>query len=229
MVNNTKALVLSSGGIDSTTCLAIAVDTYGKENVISLSMAYGQKHTKELDSAAAVAAYYEVEHLTMNLASIFRYSDCSLLAHSDKDIPMESYADQLSETDGAPVSTYVPFRNGLFLSCAASIALSKGCHVLYYGAHSDDAAGNAYPDCSQEFQDAISSAIHIGSGNALTVKAPFVSMTKADVVRKGLALNAPYHLTWSCYNGGDVPCGTCGTCLDRAAAFAANGVKDPAL
>lgn len=228
MSENTKALVLSSGGIDSTTCLAIAVKKYGKENVVSLSIAYGQKHTKELECAKAVADYYEVEHLTLDLSSIFCYSDCSLLSHSDKDIPMESYADQLSKTDGAPVSTYVPFRNGLFLSCAASIALSKDCSILYYGAHSDDAAGNAYPDCSQEFQDAISSAIHIGSGDALTVEAPFVSMTKADVVRTGLELQAPYHLTWSCYSGGDAPCGACGTCLDRAAAFAANGVKDPA-
>ena len=229
MSENTKALVLSSGGIDSTTCLAIAINKYGKENVVSLSIAYGQKHTKELECAKAVADYYEVEHLTLDLSSIFRYSDCSLLSHSNKDIPMESYADQLSKTDGAPVSTYVPFRNGLFLSCAASIALSKDCSILYYGAHSDDAAGNAYPDCSLEFQDAISAAIHIGSGDALTVEAPFVSMTKADVVRTGLELQAPYHLTWSCYSGEDAPCGTCGTCLDRAAAFAANGVKDPAL
>lgn len=229
MSKQTKALVLSSGGIDSTTCLAIAVNTYGKENVVSLSIAYGQKHTKELDSAKAVADYYDVEHLSLDLASIFRYSDCSLLSHSEKDIPMESYAEQLSKTDGTPVSTYVPFRNGLFLSCAASIALSKDCHVLYYGAHSDDAAGNAYPDCSQAFQDAISAAIHIGSGDALIVEAPFVSMTKADVVRTGLELHAPYHLTWSCYSGGSTPCGTCGTCLDRAEAFAANGVKDPAI
>ncbi len=229
MRKHTKALVLSSGGIDSTTCLAIAVKKYERENVVSLSIAYGQKHNKELDSARAVADYYGVEHLMLDLTSIFRYSDCSLLSHSDRDIPMESYAEQLSKTNGTPVSTYVPFRNGLFLSCAASIALSKDCSILYYGAHSDDAAGNAYPDCSQAFQDAISAAIRTGSGDALTVEAPFVSMTKADVVRSGLELQAPYHLSWSCYHGGETPCGACGTCLDRAAAFAANGVKDPAL
>jgi len=146
-----------------------------------------------------------------------------------EEIPEESYADQLKKTDGKPVSTYVPFRNGLFLSSAASIALSKDCSVIYYGAHSDDAAGNAYPDCSDAFNEAMKSAIELGSGNQLTIEAPFVKWTKKDVVREGLRLHVPYELTWSCYEGGDKPCGKCGTCLDRAAAFAANGVKDPAL
>ena len=114
-------------------------------------------------------------------------------------------------------------------SSAASIALSHGCEVIYYGAHADDAAGNAYPDCSQEFNDAINTAIYLGSGKQLRVKAPFVGKTKADVVAEGLRLHAPYELTWSCYEGGEKPCGLCGTCRDRAAAFAANGVKDPAL
>ena len=123
----------------------------------------------------------------------------------------------------------MPFRNGLFLSSAASVALSNGCSVIYYGAHADDAAGNAYPDCSQEFNDAINTAIFLGSGKQLRLEAPFVGKTKADVVAEGLRLNAPYHLTWSCYEGGERPCGLCGTCRDRAAAFAANGVSDPAL
>lgn len=142
---------------------------------------------------------------------------------------MESYAKQIDKTDGKPVSTYVPFRNGLFLSSAASIALSKECSVIYYGAHSDDAAGSAYPDCSDAFNNAINEAIHIGSGNQLRVEAPFVNMTKADIVKIGLDLKVPYELTWSCYEGKDRPCGTCGTCIDRAKAFAQNGVKDPAL
>ena len=141
-----KALVLASGGVDSTTCLGLAVNKYGKENVIALTVAYGQKHTKEIEAARKTAEYYEVEHLYLDLEPIFRYSDCSLLKHSDREIPHESYAEQLKETDGSPVSTYVPFRNGLFLSSAASIALSKNCSVIYYGAHADDAAGNAYPD-----------------------------------------------------------------------------------
>ena len=139
-----RALVLSSGGVDSTTCLGLAVSQYGAENVTALAITYGQKHDKEVQAARAVAAHYGVELIELDLSLIFQYdTTCSLLTGSDTEIPRESYADQLKKTDGKPVSTYVPFRNGLFLSSAASIALSKGCEVIYYGAHSDDAAGNA--------------------------------------------------------------------------------------
>ncbi|MBQ1749401.1 MAG: 7-cyano-7-deazaguanine synthase QueC [Lachnospiraceae bacterium] len=225
-----KAMVLSSGGVDSTTALGLAVSKYGKENVIALSISYGQKHDKEIQAAINVSEYYGVEHLFLDLAEIFQYSDCTLLKQSDKEIPLESYAEQIKETKGnKPVSTYVPFRNGLFLSSAASIALSKGCSVIYYGAHADDAAGFAYPDCSPVFNEAMNKAIYEGSGHQLTIEAPFVNMNKAGVVKMGLELGVPYELTWSCYEGGDEPCGKCGTCIDRAAAFAANGVEDPAL
>ena len=224
-----KAMVLFSGGVDSTTCLGIAVDKYGAENVVALSIAYGQKHTKEIECSQKIAQHYGVEHLYLDLGKIFQYSNCSLLSHSDQEIPTESYAKQIEKTHGAPVSTYVPFRNGLFLSSAASIALSKGCEVIYYGAHSDDAAGNAYPDCSDAFNKAINEAIYIGSGNQLKVEAPFIGLTKAQVVKKGLELKVPYELTWSCYMGEDKPCGVCGTCIDRAKAFEANHVEDPAL
>ena len=220
-----KALVLFSGGVDSTTCLAMAVDKYGKENVIALSISYGQKHTKEIEVSDSIAKFYGVEHIYLDLAKIFQYSDCSLLAGSDKEIPKESYSDQLKKTDGKPVSTYVPFRNGLFLSSAASLALSKDCQVIYYGAHADDAAGNAYPDCSSDFNNAIARAIYIGSGNQLKVEAPFVNLTKAEVVAIGVKLGVPYEMTWSCYEGGDKPCGVCGTCRDRKTAFLANGLN----
>lgn len=224
-----KALVLSSGGVDSTTCLGMAVEKYGKERVIALSISYGQKHQKEIEASRRVAEYYGVEHLYLDLAPIFQYSNCALLKHSDREIPHESYAKQLEETNGIPVSTYVPFRNGLFLSSAASIALSKGCSVIYYGAHADDSAGNAYPDCSSVFHEAMNRAIYEGSGKQLWIEAPFVNWTKAQVVKKGLELNVPYELTWSCYEGGKVPCGVCGTCVDRMEAFRLNGVADPAL
>ena len=224
-----RALVLSSGGVDSTTCLGLAVSKYGAENVTALAITYGQKHDKEVQAARAVAAHYGVELIELDLSLIFQYdTTCSLLTGSDTEIPRESYADQLKKTDGKPVSTYVPFRNGLFLSSAASIALSKGCEVIYYSAHSDDAAGNAYPDCSEAFNKAMNDAIFLGSGNQLHIEAPFVRLTKADVVKIGLELGVPYELTWSCYEGGETPCGVCGTCRDRAAAFAANGIADPA-
>ena len=225
-----KALVLASGGLDSSTALGLAVSKYGKENVVALTVFYGQKHDKEIQAAHDVAKYYGIELMSLDLAKIFEYSDCSLLKGSSDDIPKESYSEQIIKTGGTkPVSTYVPFRNGLFLSSAASIALSKGCDVIYYGAHADDSAGCAYPDCSPVFNDAMNSAIYEGSGHQLHIEAPFVNISKADVVKLGLSLGVPYELTWSCYEGGDVPCGKCGTCIDRAAAFAANNVEDPAL
>ncbi|WP_303838590.1 7-cyano-7-deazaguanine synthase QueC [Ruminococcus flavefaciens] len=224
-----KALILFSGGVDSTTCLGIAVNKYGADQVLALSLYYGQKHSRELEAARKIAAHYGVKHKELDLALIFADSDCSLLRGSTEDIPKESYAEQLKKTDGKPVSTYVPFRNGLFLASAASIALSNGCTEIYYGAHSDDAAGNAYPDCSSDFNDAINRAIYLGSGVELRVVAPFIGMNKAQVVAEGLKLNVPYELTWSCYEGGDKPCGVCGTCRDRMAAFRANGMDDPAM
>ncbi len=225
-----RVLVLSSGGVDSSTALGLAVSKYGAENVTALSISYGQKHDKEIEAAKKVAAFYGVEQLFLDLSLIFQYSDCSLLKQSKEEIPEESYAVQIQKTKGEkPVSTYVPFRNGLFLSSAASIALSKNCGLIYYGAHADDAAGFAYPDCSEVFNDAMNKAIYEGSGHQLRIEAPFVRMNKAEVVKLGLELGVPYALTWSCYEGGEKPCGKCGTCIDRASAFAANGVKDPAL
>lgn len=224
-----KALVLFSGGLDSTTCLAIAVSKYGSKNVTALSITYGQKHRREIEAAEKIAEFYNVEKIDLDLSLIFKFSDCSLLESSNEKIPHKSYGEQLENTGGLPVSTYVPFRNGLFLSSAAAVAISKGCGIIYYGAHSDDAAGNAYPDCSKQFNDAINTAIYVGSGKQVMIEAPFIGMTKAEVVKKGLELKAPYHLTWSCYEGGDVPCGECGTCIDRKKAFELNGIDDPAL
>ncbi|MBP3339171.1 MAG: 7-cyano-7-deazaguanine synthase QueC [Lachnospiraceae bacterium] len=224
-----KALVLFSGGVDSSTCLALAVEKYGSENVIALSISYGQKHEREIESAEAIAKHYNVKLMYINLAKLFLYSDSSLLSHSDKEIPHEEYAAQLEKTHGTPVSTYVPFRNGLFLATAANIAISKGCEVIYYGAHSDDAAGNAYPDCSDVFNDAMNKAIYEGSGRSVHIEAPFVNLNKAGIVREGLRLKVPYEYSWSCYEGDEKPCCKCGTCLDRIKAFKENGVDDPLL
>ena len=125
-----KALVLSSGGVDSTTVLAMAVEKYGKENVVALSVSYGQKHDKELQAAIAVAEYYGVEQIFLDLAKIFQYSNCSLLTQSTEDIPEESYAEQIEKTGGEnPVSTYVPFRNGLFLATQSNAQRRISFHV----------------------------------------------------------------------------------------------------
>ena len=182
-----KVLVLLSGGVDSSTCLALAKEKYG-DNVLALSMSYGQKHAKELAVAQAIADYYHVELLHMDLSKIFAHSKCSLLQGSETSVPHASYAEQLKESKGEPVSTYVPFRNGLFLSAAASIALEYECNEIYYGPHADDAAGNAYPDCSVEFNESMNLAVYLGSGRKVRLVAPFVDKTKKDIVAEGLRL-----------------------------------------
>lgn len=223
-----KALVLFSGGLDSTVCLAVAVKEYGAENVTALSVYYGQKHKKELEAAEKITAFYGVKRMSLDLREIFKDSTCSLLESSKENIPQGDYADQLEEKEGKPVDTYVPFRNGLFISSAASIALSLGCDVIYYGIHADDAAGNAYPDTGVDFNEAMSKAVFLGSGKQLKVISPFVDTPKAEIVRCGIELGVPFEMTWSCYEGGERPCGKCGTCIDRKKAFAANGMEDPA-
>lgn len=221
-----KKIVLLSGGVDSTTCLAVALQDCQPEDVLAVNMFYGQKHQREMASARRVADYYGVEIMELDLSAIFAKSDCSLLRGSHNSIPHESYAEQQKKTEGGPVSTYVPFRNGLMLSAAASIAVSVGASQIYYGAHADDAAGNAYPDCSVRFTEEMNRAIYEGTGGKVNIIAPFVTFNKAAVVKKGLELGVPYKMTWSCYEGGDKPCGKCGTCIDRANAFKANGVED---
>lgn len=223
-----KAVVLSSGGLDSTTCLSVAVGECGKDNVKTISVYYGQKHEKELECARKVAEYYGVEHYEYDMSKIFEYSNCSLLKGSTEEIKHETYAEQMK--DGERVNTYVPFRNGLLLSMATSIAdsLFPGEEIdIYYGAHADDYANNAYADCSIEFVEAINEAINVGTYRKIKVVAPFINTDKAGVVKKGLELHTPYELTWSCYEGGEKQCGKCATCLDRKEAFMKNGVSDP--
>lgn len=231
-MKNKKALVLSSGGVDSTTCIGIAVNEVGSENVSTVSVFYGQKHDKELDCANKVANFYGLKHYVLDLSDVLQYSNCSLMQNSSENIPLMSYADQMKENGEGKVSTYVPFRNGLMLSAVAALAQSiypDDDVDIYLGAHADDAAGRAYADCSEEFTSAMNTAIVIGTYGKVRVVAPLVNMNKAEVVKTGISLNVPYKLTWSCYAGGDRPCGKCGTCIDRAAAFAANHVHDPAL
>ena len=122
MENGGKALVLTSGGLDSTTLLAFAVDKHGAQNVHAMSLLYGQKHAREMESARMVAAHYGVELHTLDLTAVFLESDSSLLAHSTEAIPHADYAEQMRELDSPIVSTYVPFRNGMFLSSAAAMA-----------------------------------------------------------------------------------------------------------
>lgn len=227
-----KALVLNSGGVDSTTLVGMAVDKYGAENVITASLYYGQKHDKELKCAAAIAEHYGVRHIEEDISSVMKYAGdvCTLVKSSKEAIPEQSYAEQIAQNGEGRVSSYVPFRNGLFLSIAAAYADSlfpNQPSEVWYGAHSDDAAGNAYADCSPEFAKAMDKAINIGTYGNIHVVRPLINMNKAGVVAEGLKLHVPYEKTWSCYNGREKACGKCGTCIDRRAAFRANGIEDP--
>ena len=225
-----KAVVLSSGGLDSTTCLGMAVKKFGSENVSTVSIFYGQRHAKELECARNVSEYYKVVHYEFDAAEIMTYSNSALLNSSTENLEKNSYGEQVKKNPR--IATYVPFRNGLMISIAASFAdgLYPDSEVeIFVGVHQDDTAINAYPDCSEKFICAISEAVEIGTYGKIKIVAPFLGKTKADVVKIGLELKVPYEMTWSCYERGEIPCGKCATCIDRAKAFELNGVADPAL
>ena len=231
MNKKTLSVVLSSGGLDSTTVLALAVSKYGKENVVAVSVSYGQKHSYELEQAKKIAKHYQVKHHLIDLSEILKFSNCALLQGSSQDILDKPYDEQIKET--GKVNTYVPFRNGLMLSSIASIAYSLIEDTDYeqaaimIGNHSDDSAGNAYPDCSIEFIEAMNKAISYGTYDKIFIEAPFTLLNKSDIVFIGLMLDAPYELTRSCYKDSEISCGKCSTCIDRLKAFSKNNASDP--
>jgi 7-cyano-7-deazaguanine synthase len=210
-----------SGGLDSTTCAAIATRDHGFGNVHGVSFIYGQKHDKEVVAAANVAEYFRMPHEVIQLPNVFKGSGSTLI-DADKDNPECSY----DEIEGIS-PTYVPFRNGILVSYAAAVALTKGCDLVYFGAHSEDAANWAYPDCTPEFIGTMAAALYVGTYHKVRLIAPLQWMDKRDVVQVGLNLNAPYNMTWSCYNGRELACGVCPTCISRREAFTYWGSKDP--
>ena len=224
-----KSVVLLSGGLDSATCLGLAVKKFGYENVSAVSVFYGQRHERELECAKKISAYYKVSRYEFDAAKIMSYSSSALLNTSTENLEKNSYGEQVKKNPR--ISTYVPFRNGLMLSIAASFAdgLYNGEDTeIFIGVHQDASAINVYPDCSENFIRAISEAVEIGTYGKIKIVAPFAGKTKADIVKVGLELKVPYEITWSCYERGEIPCGKCATCIDRKKAFELNGVKDPA-
>lgn len=225
-----KAFVLLSGGIDSSTCLGFAVRDHGRANVTAISIDYGQRHLKEMEQAQKVAEYFSVAHEIHPIVGIPKAGLTDHNAH----IPNVSYQEL---TGVSP--TYVPFRNGQLISRIAGIAQHrvdalnkaipefKESAEIYFGAHAEDAAGDAYPDCRLDFVGAMAAAVYIGTYHAVRVRAPLIEMHKDDIVRVGIALGVPYHLTWSCYKGERLHCGICPTCRARKAGFEKAGVSDP--
>ncbi|KRL03588.1 7-cyano-7-deazaguanine synthase QueC [Liquorilactobacillus capillatus] len=220
-------VVLLSGGMDSATCLALAVKQYGTKQVLALAFTYGQKHDAEIINARRVAQFFDVKLIEAAVDhKIFTGSDSTLLKGNGA-IAEKSYAEIIEEQGEQVVDTYVPFRNGLMLSQAAALAYSSHLEEVVYGAHADDAAGNAYPDCSPAFYSAMNTAISTGTAGKIKVIAPLIKLNKAGVVKLGRQLKVPFELTRSCYEGREDACGKCGTCRDRINAFKENGLKDP--
>ena len=221
-----KKVILLSGGVDSTTCLALAVSRYGANNVTALTFLYGQKHANEIENARKVAEHFSVKLVEAHVDSEIFQGSSSTLLKGNGEISHKSYAELIAEDGEGTVDTYVPFRNGLMLSQAAALAYSLGADEVWYGAHSDDAAGSAYPDCTPEFYESMDKAIFHGTGHKVHLLAPLLNLNKAQVVAAGLKVKAPYELTRSCYEGHELACGKCATCIDRLNAFGQNLVDD---
>jgi 7-cyano-7-deazaguanine synthase len=218
----TKALVLLSGGMDSAVCLAIAKRDCNEVEALSLS--YGQKHVKEIDSAIALAAHYDIRLQVMELPKIFAGAG-SVLVDKGTKMPRLSY-EELGKSEG-PSPTYVPQRNMNFLATAAALALVGKHDLIYFGPHADDAHNWAYPDCTPEFIGAMANAIFVGSYYKTRLVTPIMWMTKAEIARLGQNLLVPFAKTWSCYDGEELHCGTCPTCVSRIEAFRRAGLLDP--
>jgi 7-cyano-7-deazaguanine synthase len=210
------AVVLLSGGMDST--VALALTTAQGPVRAALSVDYGQRHVTEIEAARRVAAYYGVPHLILDLTSWGRLLSGSALTDPTVEVPEGHYA--------APnmAVTVVPNRNATMLMAAAGVAESLGASRVITAVHSGDHA--VYPDCRPEFITAAAAAAEAGTGNKVTIEAPFIGISKTDIATLGASLEAPFALTWSCYKGGDKHCGKCGTCVERIEAFTDAGVPD---
>ncbi len=215
----TNAVVLLSGGLDSTTCVAKAVADGCK--VTALSFRYGQRHSRELESAKKVAEYYNIDHIIVDLdLSSFRS------ALTRKEIPVPENREEVGSD--IPV-TYVPARNIIMLSVAAGLCESVDADRIYIGVNSVDYSG--YPDCRPEFIQAYRDMLALGTkagveGHPIQIVTPIQHSTKADIVRLGKELGAPLHLTWSCYEGGAKACGKCDSCRLRLEGFREAGYED---
>ena len=214
-----KIVVVLSGGLDSTVVLYDAVAGNSTEAVKAISFNYGQRHVRELVSAAAIADRLGVEHKITDLTSLSDLLGASSLVNSTMEIPEGNY------TDESMKSTVVPNRNMILLSIAAAWAISEKFDAVVYGAHAGD--HTIYPDCRDEFVESFARTLKLADWHQVEVLRPFVKRTKGDIVRRGAELGVPFELSWSCYKGGEFHCGVCGTCVESREAFAEAGIDDP--
>ena len=217
------AVVLLSGGLDSTTLLHHVRQREGA-GVYALTFCYGQRHLREIAAARWQAERAGVlEHHIADLA-LFPALIPGASALTDARLAMPALADLDSASRRQP-PTYVPHRNLILLALAAAFAEARGVSTLYYGAQQQDAYG--YWDCTPEFQKRLNAVLALNRGTPVTVQAPFAGMRKTELVRLGLELGVDYSHTWTCYRGAERPCGDCPACAERATAFREAGVADP--
>ena len=214
-----KVIVLVSGGMDSVTALYDASRKY--DEVTGVSFNYGSKHNdKEIPFAAFHCRQLGLRHEVISLEFMNQLFKSDLLK-TGGEIP-EGHYEELSMKQ-----TVVPFRNGIMMSIVAGFAESAGATGLVIAAHLGDHA--IYPDCREDFMKSMGEAIRLGTYAQVELIRPFISMTKAEIAKRGMELGVDFSETWSCYKGNDVHCGKCGTCVERREAFILAGMKDPTV
>ncbi len=217
-----KAVVLLSGGLDSTTTLAIAInDGY---DVYPITFRYGQRHNREIESAKKICEYY---NLKLKIVDINLREIGGSALTDNIDVPKNRSLGEISRE--IPV-TYVPARNTIFLSIALGYAEVIDADRIYIGVNALDYSG--YPDCRPEYIEEFNKLSKLATkrgveGKPIEIVAPLIHMTKAEIIKKGMELNVPYELTWSCYEGGEKPCGKCDSCILRLKGFMEAGEMDP--
>ena len=221
------AVVLLSGGMDSCVCAAVAIERHGAANVALLHAGYGQlTQERERRAFTEIADFYGVPHRLVVQLDHFRAIGGSALTDESIAVPENELNAPGPRGSSIPV-TYVPFRNAHFLSAAVSWAEAIGAGEIYIGAVAEDSSG--YPDCRPEYYRAFQEVIRVGTRpeTQIEIMTPVIALKKSEIIRRGMELGAPLHLTWSCYQSEDAACGACDSCLLRLRAFAEAGVPDP--
>ena len=216
-----KAIVILSGGMDSSTAAFIAKKE--KYEIIPLHFNYGQRtEKKELKSFNDICDYLNIKNRYIIDIPFFKQIGASALVDENIDVPVEGIK------PGIPV-TYVPFRNGIFLSIAAAVAEKEGANALFIGVVEEDSSG--YPDCREEFIKNMQNAINSGTkpDTHIEIKTPLIHLKKEDIVQKGIEVGVPLELTWSCYKEEEKACGVCDSCRLRLKGFEKAGIKDPIM
>lgn len=217
MQKTISRVVLLSGGMDSTVALSWALSK--GPVAAALSVDYGQRHSKEIEHAANVAAAAGVKHLVLDMRSWGSLLTGSALTDSSVEVPDGHYAEP------SMAVTVVPNRNATMLMAAVGVADSLGAGAVVAAVHGGD--HHVYADCRPEFIEAASEAASLGTDGKVVIEAPFVNISKTDIARLGRIYAAPLELSWSCYKGGELQCGTCGTCVERREAFRDADMVDP--